>query len=90
MLFRSIEAMVMKKCVISTSLGAQGIRYQHGKNILIADTADDFYRYILQCSTDRAFVEMIGENARTLIEQEYNMDKVSRKIMDFYQKVTEV
>ena len=84
-----IEAMVMKKCVISTSMGAQGIRYQHGKNILIADTADDFYRYILQCSTDRAFVEMIGENARTLVEQEYNMDKVGRKIMGFYQKLTE-
>jgi glycosyltransferase involved in cell wall biosynthesis len=79
-----IEGMAMKKCIISTSLGAEGINYEHGKNILIADTPDEFYKYILQCTTDRKFCESIGENARKLVEKEYNINHHSQRLMDFY------
>ncbi|TZF82126.1 glycosyltransferase family 4 protein [Pedobacter sp. BS3] len=84
---RIIEAMAMKKCIISTSLGADGIRYQHGKNILIADTADEFYKYILKCTTDRKFCETIGENARKLVEREYDISSTSHRLMAFYKKL---
>lgn len=82
-----IEGMAMKKCIISTSLGAEGIRYEHGKNILIADTADDFYRYILQCTTDSGLVERIGEYARLLFEKDHHIQSASKRIMDFYQRL---
>lgn len=82
-----IEGMAMKKCIISTSLGAEGIRYEHGKNILIADTADDFYRYILQCTTDSGLVERIGEYARLLFERDHHIQPATRRMMDFYQKL---
>ena len=83
-----IEGMAMKKCIISTSLGAEGIRYEHGKNILIADTADDFYRYILQCTTDSGLVERIGEYARLLFERDHHIEPIGRKMMNFYEKLT--
>ena len=83
-----IEGMAMKKCIISTSLGAEGIRYEHGKNILIADTADDFYRYILQCTTDSGLVERIGEYARLLFEKDHHIEPVAKRMMNFYQKLT--
>lgn len=79
-----IEGMAMKKCIISTSVGAEGINYEHGKNILIADTPDEFYRYILQCTTDRKLCESIGENARKLVEKEYNIKSHSERLMAFY------
>jgi glycosyltransferase involved in cell wall biosynthesis len=83
-----IEGMALKKCIISTSLGAEGIRYEHGKNILIADTADDFYRYILQCTTDSGLVERIGEYARLLFERDHHIEPVAKGMMNFYQKLT--
>jgi polysaccharide biosynthesis protein PslH len=83
-----IEGMAMKKCIISTSLGAEGIRYEHGKNILIADTADDFYRYILQCTTDSGLVERIGEYARLLFERDHSIKAGTARMMDFYQILT--
>jgi glycosyltransferase involved in cell wall biosynthesis len=83
-----IEGMALKKCIISTSLGAEGIRYEHGKNILIADTADDFYRYILQCTTDSALVDRIGEYARLLFEQDHSLGSSTKRVMDFYQSLT--
>lgn len=79
-----IEGMAMKKCIISTSLGAEGIRYEHGKNILIADTPDEFYRYILQCITDRQLCETIGENARKLVERDHHIKLASKNMMIFY------
>ena len=82
-----IEGMAMKKCIISTSLGAEGIRYEHGKNILIADTADDFYRYILQCTTDSSLVERIGEYARLLFEKDHSIQPATRRMMDFYDRL---
>jgi polysaccharide biosynthesis protein PslH len=83
-----IEGMAMKKCIISTSLGAEGIRYEHGKNILIADTADDFYRCILQCTTDRGLVERIGEYARLLFEKDHHIDSATKRMTAFYHKLT--
>ncbi|HCN83882.1 MAG TPA: glycosyl transferase family 4 [Sphingobacteriaceae bacterium] len=80
-----IEGMAMKKCIISTSLGAEGINYEHGKNILIADTPDEFYKYILQCTTDRKLCESIGENARKLVEKEYNIKHHSERLLAFYE-----
>jgi glycosyltransferase involved in cell wall biosynthesis len=82
-----IEGMAMKKCIISTSLGAEGIKYEHGKNILIADTADEFYKYILQCTTDRKQCESMGENARKLVEKEYNIKSQSGRLMAFYENL---
>jgi len=82
-----IEGMAMKKCIISTSLGAEGINYEHGKNILIADTSDEFYKYILQCTTDRKLCESIGENARKLVEKEYNINHHSERLIAFYQNL---
>ena len=32
-----VEGMAMQKCIISTSLGAEGISYQDGFNIIIAN-----------------------------------------------------
>jgi glycosyltransferase involved in cell wall biosynthesis len=83
-----IEGMAMKKCIISTSLGAEGIRFEHGKNILIADTADDFYRYILQCTTDSGLVDRIGEYGRLLFEQDHSLQTSTRRMMDFYHSLT--
>lgn len=82
-----IEAMAMKKCIISTSLGAEGIRYEHAKNILIADTPDEFYKYILKCTTDRQLCEHIGENARKLVERDHHYQNFCRNIMAFYKKL---
>ncbi len=82
-----IEGMAMKKCIISTSLAAEGIRYEHGKNILIADTPDEFYKYILQCTTDYKMCKKIGENARKLVEKDHHINTSSKALIAFYHKL---
>lgn len=82
-----IEAMALGKCVIATSIAAEGIKYQHDKNILIADRADDFYRQILRCFTDKTLIPRIGRQARLLVEQYHDIEKESKKMLQMYQKL---
>ena len=82
-----IEGMAMKKCIIATSMAAEGIRCNPGKDILIANTADEFYRVILQCLTNPNKWREIGENARKMVERDHDISIISEKMLNIYQKL---
>ena len=79
-----IEGMAMKKCIIATTTAAEGINYRHGHDILIANTADEFYRSILQCVINPKRWAQIGENARLTVEREHAVQLVSQKMLEIY------
>lgn len=79
-----VEGMAMEKCIISTSLGAEGISYEDGKNIIIANNREEFYQAIKLCIKNESYCREIGLNARALIEQQHDNDKVIGQLVDFY------
>jgi glycosyltransferase involved in cell wall biosynthesis len=84
---RIIEGMAMQKCIIATTNAAEGIRYKNGDNLLIADTVDEFYRAILKCVTQPKLTQVIGENARKLVEEHHNIESTSKWLYKQYQKL---
>jgi glycosyltransferase involved in cell wall biosynthesis len=80
-----VEGMAMQKCIISTSLGAEGINYVDGRDILIANTTEEFYKAIKRCIGDEEFCREVGTNARKLIEAEYDIHLITQKLVDFYE-----
>jgi len=82
-----VEGMAMQKCIISTTLGVEGIHYEDGVNILIANNQDEFYDAIQRCITDEEFCRRIGLNARILVEEKHDLDKVTKDLVGFYEKV---
>jgi len=82
-----VEGMAMQKCIISTSLGAEGINYENEVNILIANNQDEFYEAIKICITDEEFCKFIGRNARKLIEEQHDVNKVTKNLVEFYKTV---
>ncbi|SMC70040.1 glycosyltransferase family 4 protein [Pedobacter nyackensis] len=82
-----IEGMAMSKCIIATSMAAEGIKCQHGKDILIANTADEFYRSILQCITNPKKWLEIGRNARKTVERDHDINVISERMLKVYQKL---
>ena len=82
-----IEGMAMKKCVIATTYAAEGLNCENGKDILIADTADEFYRCILQCLTHPNRWREIGENARKTVERDHDLSSISRRMLNVYQQL---
>lgn len=85
-----IEGMAMRKCIIATSMAAEGIRCENGKDILIADTADEFYRAILQCITNPKKWREIGENARKTVERDHDVRIIAERMLNIYQKLLTV
>lgn len=85
-----VEGMAMQKCIISTTLGAEGINFEDGKNIIIANNRDEFYHAIKRCIVDEEYCKQIGLNARKLIEQQHNLNTVIDNLVDFYQSLLPV
>jgi glycosyltransferase involved in cell wall biosynthesis len=79
-----VEGMAMQKCIISTSLGAEGINYKNGVNILIANTRDEFLKAIKRCVADEDYIKAVGVNARKLIEQQHDVNKVTNILVEIY------
>src|SRR5262245_43993365 len=46
------EAMAMRKAVVSTSIGAEGLDVEHGRDILLADTAPQFATSVTELLRD--------------------------------------
>jgi len=82
-----IEGLALGKTIISTTVGAQGIYYQDGKNILIADTPEQFSEAILRCVKNRDLCNRLGENARALAEKEYDYLLIADKMIRFYREL---
>ena len=79
-----IEGMALGKTIISTAVGAEGIEYEDGRNILIANTESDFVQAIDKCLKDLSFSESIGRNARKLVEEKYDNQIICKKLSAFY------
>lgn len=79
-----IEGMAMGKCVISTTIGAEGIEHTPGTNILIADTAAAFTEQIGKVLADPDWADGIGAQARELIHERHANAKINQDLVSFY------
>ena len=82
-----VEGMAMEKCIISTSLGVEGINFTHGQNIIIANSRDEFYQAIKRCIKNEKYCRTIGANARKLVEEQHDNNKVANSMASFYQSL---
>lgn len=84
-----IEAMSMGKAVVSTTVGAQGIDYTDGVDLLIADTPEAFASQIKRLVADDAYRRSVGEAAARLVTEEYNIPNLMGRLIRFYQEIIE-
>jgi glycosyltransferase involved in cell wall biosynthesis len=76
------EAMAAGVPVISTSMGAEGLECTHGKDILIADSAEEFAHAIKRILTAPEFAKEIARQARQLVEQRYSWSALGDQFAD--------
>ena len=81
-----IEAMSLGKTVVTTSIGAEGINYTNGKDILIANTPEEFIAQIRRCVADKDFCRQVGQNAYELIVKEYGTQALTKKFLALYEQ----
>jgi len=62
--------------IVSTTIGAEGIEIQRGKDILIADTAPDFAGAVIRVLSDRTLAHQLGDKGRQTVLEKYNWQTI--------------
>lgn len=74
-----IEGFSFGMPIISTSIGAEGLQYSDGENILIANTVDTFIEKILMMKKGKVR-HKLSVNAKTIFSENYSLEAVKKKI----------
>lgn len=79
-----LEMLALAKVVISTSIGKEGIDAADGKEIFIADSAEQFIHKILYAVHNPEKSEAIRKNARQYIAENYTWSMLAKKFIECY------
>lgn len=71
MRFKLVEAMAMGVPVITTSLGAEGLKIVDGVNAVLANSTDSFAEAVIQLLKNPKKAAEIGNNARSIVLKTY-------------------
>lgn len=82
-----IEGMAMGRTIISTPIGAEGINYTDGKDVLLARTATEFVERILGLIDRPESVRAIGLAAHALVRDQYAEESIACDLIAFYQRL---
>ena len=82
-----IEAMAAGKAVVTTTVGAQGIDYTDGENLLVADTPEQFAAQIKRLVADQEYCRSVGEAAARLVAEHYDVKRLAAQLLQFYDKI---
>jgi glycosyltransferase involved in cell wall biosynthesis len=82
-----LEAMSMKKPVVSTTIGAEGIDVADGESVLIADTPQAFADAVVGLLRDSAMREKLIRNGSDLVNLKYDWSVIGRRAEEIYASV---
>lgn len=87
MRIKIIEGMALGKAVITTTVGAEGIDAENGRDIIIANSPKEFAKAIDDMMDHPEKVVEIGKNARLLVEQKYDNISIIEALTNFYKSL---
>jgi glycosyltransferase involved in cell wall biosynthesis len=79
-----LEAMAMRKAIVSTTLGAEGLAVTDGEDILLGDTADAFAAQVKRVLDDGELGARLGGAGRRLVEDRYGWATSVRSLEALY------
>lgn len=87
MRIKIIEGMARGKCIVTTPIGAEGIKVTNNKNIIIADNSDKMIESLIDLMNSPEKVKNIATNALEFIRYNFENSKLVEDLATFYQKI---
>lgn len=78
-----LENMSLGKPIITTSEGARGVDVAHKKEVLIANTPEEFIRQMKLLQSDIELRKYLGKNAQSFIQDNFNQTTLTKKLIEF-------
>jgi sugar transferase (PEP-CTERM/EpsH1 system associated) len=82
-----LEAMAMRRPVVSTPVGAEGLDVVHGRNILLGETPEALAAQVVSLIEDPALSERVGSAGRELVQTTYDWRICLDGLGDLYQSL---
>jgi len=82
-----LEAMAAGLPVVSTTVGVEGLEVRKGKEVLIADTPQEFAQKIDRLLKNPSLRDKIGEAGRALVRQKYDWQLSVAKLNKVYESL---
>ena len=84
-----LEAMAMRKPVLSNSLGCEGIEVEHGRHVYLADSAEGLAEAAAYLLGDAAARSSLAENGYKRACEHYSWSVIANRFQDCYGAVVE-
>lgn len=75
-----LDALAMKKAIVAHPIACEGIDITDGEDVILANTPDEFIDRTIQLLDDHKKREMLGENARKLIQKKYSYECIGKEL----------
>jgi glycosyltransferase involved in cell wall biosynthesis len=77
-----LEAMYLGKCVVTTTIGAEGLVNLKGNELIICNSSEDITSQIIQLFQNQSLIDNIGKNAKEYIADNYSYDQIARSLLN--------
>lgn len=84
MRIKIVEGMALGCCILSTTLGAEGIHLKPGFDIVVADSAAEWLQQLGRYYRGELPAAAIGQEAARTIARRYDNDRVVESFLDLY------
>jgi polysaccharide biosynthesis protein PslH len=84
-----LEAMALRTPVVSTAKGAEGLNVTDDRDILIADSPDEYANAVCRLLREPALRNKLIENAYQLVAEKYNWIVVLPQFLDLIERIAD-
>lgn len=84
-----LEAMALGRPTVSTTIGCEGLRVTHDKDILVSDDPHEFGELVVRLFRDEDLRARLIENGRQTVEKYYNWNTLAKQAVELYQSLIE-
>ena len=81
------EALSMKKAIVSTRVGCEGIEVVNGESVIFADNPEAFVEGIIRVLGDGALQRHLQENGYKLMKEKYDWSVIGKSLERAYEDV---
>jgi len=82
-----LEAMAMRKAVVSTSLGCEGFPVMDKTHLVVADTPDSFAEAVCELLADEGKRTQLGEEAFRFVDANYRWEHIVPRLEEVYREL---
>jgi glycosyltransferase involved in cell wall biosynthesis len=82
--FKLLEAMAMRRAIVTTTLGCEGFDVTSGREMIVADSGQDFAGAVIEQLRSEPHRRELGERAHTFVSATYDWGAIIPRLEDVY------